>query len=110
MAPLSSWNWRTAGFLVSMPSPAGTSSGWPFTNTSRCECTWYSSTSAGSEARPAFAERAIGLLGAGHGAAWVAGVGTGFTAVELAGAAAVEPPAFDDEPPPLEPQPASTVT
>src|SRR3954453_2510402 len=93
-----------------MPSPAGTTCGLPFTNTSSCACTWYSSTSAGSEARPALADRPIGSLGAGQGAGSVAGVATGFTALEEEGGAAVEPPALDGEEPPLEPQPASTVT
>src|SRR3954452_6566504 len=93
-----------------MPSPAGTTCGLPFTNTSRCACTWYSSTSAGSEARPALADRPIGSLGAGPGAGWWAGAPPGFRALEEGGAAPVEPPALDEEEPPLEPQPASTVT
>src|SRR5882757_9854030 len=80
----------TAGFVMSIPSPAGTMMCLPLTNTSRCECTWYCSCSASSGTSPAFRASAIGSLGAGYGAG-----------SDTAGAEAVITvvlPDFDDEP------------
>src|SRR4051812_31801406 len=58
-----------------IPSPAGTGTGRPFTNTSRCACTWYWSCSRRSGTRPAARVLTSGSGGAGHGAASLAGVG-----------------------------------
>ena len=59
----------------------------PFTNTSRCACTWYCKRSAGSGVSPAFSARPIGSGGNGQGAAPVAGVAAAGT---LAVAAVVD--------------------
>src|SRR4051794_16388908 len=73
----------TPGLVVSMPSPAGTVTFWPFTNTSRCEWTWNVRRSAVSGTSPAARARAIGSGGAGHTmalgvAGLVVGVGVPF--------------------------------
>src|SRR4051812_5186472 len=64
---------------MSIPIPAGTSTGEPLRNTSRWACTWNWSVSAGSGVRPAFRVRSIGLGGAGHGTAPCAGAVAGGT-------------------------------
>src|SRR6266550_3092910 len=61
-------NLCTPGLAMSIPIPAGTRMCLPSMKTSRCECTWYCNCSAGSGTRPAARARAIGSLGAGHGA------------------------------------------
>src|SRR5439155_19281175 len=69
VAPLplgSSGNSCTPGLVVSMPSPAGTVTFWPFTNTSRWAWTWKVRRSAVSGTSPAARARAIGSGGAGH--------------------------------------------
>src|SRR6478672_3788883 len=56
----------TAGFVVSMPMPPGTTICLPSWNTSRCAWTWNSRCSEVSGTRPAATVRAIGSGGAGH--------------------------------------------
>src|SRR3954451_6540033 len=81
-----------------IPIPAGTRTGCPFTNTSRCACTWYLSCSRGSACKPGARVRASGSGGAGHGGASLAGVGAAVALYELA-------PSDDDFLSELPPQP-----
>jgi len=62
---VSAW---TSGFSMSIPIPAGTSTGLPSTKTSRCAWTWYWRNSAFSGISPAAQVSAIGSPGALHGA------------------------------------------
>src|SRR3954447_17532373 len=66
---------RTSGSSILIPIPAGTVTGLPSTNTSRCACTWLVKNSFGAGFRRAGAVRSIGSDGAGHSkaAAWADG-------------------------------------
>src|SRR5262245_7334421 len=57
----------TSGLAMSMPMPPGTTIGLPFSNQSRCECTWYCKRSAVSGTSPAFTVNSIAFAGAGYG-------------------------------------------